>query len=289
MPVLNLTQFDPNSIKINRIIVVVGKRGSGKTILLQDIVYRIHKRFDVVVALTGTEASREAFREYIPDSFIHHVDVNKVIKTVDLSKTLRKCGKPREFLLILDDFLDQKSILDEDVFREIGYNGRHLNITLVLSLQYMMEMKPHLRSQVDYVFAFHENNLSNRKRLWQYFFGVFDDLESFSRTLEKCTQNHECLVLDNTRYSNKLDQLLYFYRASVNIPQFRVGKPIFWSLTEKYKVPERNLSQKLQEEIMSKINESRIANAMPMSCKKKSSLIIQKVQPKNQFNRSTFY
>src|SRR5690606_26704805 len=84
------------------------------------------------------------------------------------------------------------------VFDDIAYNGRHFNFTMIISIQYCMEMPPRMRSQLDYIVSFQETNLSNKKRLYNYLFGVFDDYKGFEKTLNRCTINYECFILDTT-------------------------------------------------------------------------------------------
>ena len=57
------------------------------------------------------------------------------------------------------------------MIREIFMNGRHRHVTLVIAVQYVMDMPPDLRTQVDYVFALRENVIKNRERLYRQFFG----------------------------------------------------------------------------------------------------------------------
>lgn len=242
MPNIQIRKFAPASIVEHRIMLFVGKRGSGKTTLIRDIFYQLRGRFDLVVALAGTMESRKMFEEFVPKCFVHDIQVEIIYKVVDMAKLLVEKGNPRNVLIIMDDCLGtstqegkkEKRILDDNIFREIAYNGRHHHLTLAISLQYCMEMRPHLRSQIDYCFVFQETIRSNRKRLYEYFFGQFEDLDSFSKILCKCTQNYECLVLDNIQNTGNLEDNIYYYKAGLNIPQFRLGLGCYWFLNERY-------------------------------------------------------
>ena len=276
MPNLLLTKFTPRSIKPNRIITVIGKRGSGKTVLLRDLMYQLRDRFDLVLALTGTEASADAFRQYIPECFIFDVEIKKIAKAVEIAKVLRKHGNTREILIIMDDFMDKKSILDADVFRDIGYNGRNFNFTLIISLQYCMEMKPFLRSQIDYCFVFFEPNRSNRKKLWEYFFGIFDDFDSFTHTLSKCTRNFECMVLDTTQNTGDVQDQLHYYKSDINVSQlqFRTCKSIFWYLNDLYKNSSYSNVNNLFDDLISRTEDNKKTNTKDS---RQDRLVIQKI------------
>ena len=71
--------------------------------------------------------------------------------------------------------------------RDLFMNGRHLSITFCNAMQYVMDMGPDLRTQVDYLFALRENIHSNKQKLWKYFFGMFNKYDEFNRVMEKCT------------------------------------------------------------------------------------------------------
>ena len=46
----------------------------------------------------------------------------------------------------------------------------------------------------------------------------------FCKVMDACTENYECLVLDNTVKSNKIQDCVFWYKASLR-KNFRVGDP----------------------------------------------------------------
>jgi len=46
--------------------------------------------------------------------------------------------------------------------------------------------------------------------------------------MDQCTQNYECLVIDNTSQSSKLEDCIFYYKAEIH-PDFRIGAPEFWA------------------------------------------------------------
>ena len=80
----------------------------------------------------------------------------------------------------------------------IFMNGRHWKILFMITMQYCMDLPPALRANIDYVFILRENIIQNREKLWKNFFGIFPTFDSFSEVMNACTENYECLVLDNT-------------------------------------------------------------------------------------------
>lgn len=63
----------------------------------------------------------------------------------------------------------------------------------------------------------------------------------FSKVMDACTENYECLVLDNTVRSNKIQDCVFWYKATLR-KNFRVGGPELWAANRKMYNP-KYLSQ----------------------------------------------
>ena len=50
--------------------------------------------------------------------------------------------------------------------------------------------------------------------------------------MDACTENYECLVLDNTVKSNKIQDCVFWYKATVR-KGFKVGSPQLWNMHKK--------------------------------------------------------
>jgi hypothetical protein len=45
--------------------------------------------------------------------------------------------------------------------------------------------------------------------------------------MDQCTEDYNCLVIDNTTKSNKLEEQIYWYKAD-ETPEFTLGAAKFW-------------------------------------------------------------
>ena len=106
-------------------------------------------------------------------------------------------------------------------------NGRHYTIMFINTMQYALGIPPSLRTNIDYVFILRENYVSNRKRLYEHYAGMFPTFEVFCQVMDQCTENYECLVIHNNAKSNKLEDQVYWYKASSH-NDFRIGADEFW-------------------------------------------------------------
>jgi hypothetical protein len=225
---LQLKKFNPKTMRDNSIVVFIAKRMSGKSICVKDIMY-YKRNLAAGVVMSGTEEGNGFYKDFIPDLFIYNEYKSDVIeKVVQKQKQLIKKGaRDNNVFIILDDCMYDKKFLREKIMRQIFYNGRHWNVFFMLTMQYCMDLTPDLRSNIDYIFVFRENILQNREKIWRNFFGIFPTFDMFNQVMNACTENYECIVLDNTIKSNKIEDVVFWYKAKIR-DDFRVGHPQFW-------------------------------------------------------------
>jgi len=50
--------------------------------------------------------------------------------------------------------------------------------------------------------------------------------------MDACTENYECIVLDNTSKSNRIEDCVFWYKATLR-KNFKVGAPEYWQAHKK--------------------------------------------------------
>jgi len=224
------------------VIVLIGRRDTGKSFLVQDLLYH-HLDIPIGTVIAGTEAGNGFYSKHVPKLFIH-ADYNtsiienvlkrqkSVLKQVNKQIELHKKSNidPRAFV-ILDDCLFDNAWTRDKMMRLIFMNGRHWKLMLIITMQYPLGVPPALRTNIDYVFILREPNASNRKRIYENYAGMFPTLESFCQVLDQCTENFECLVVDNNVKSNKLQDQVFWYKAEKS-PEFKLCSREFWDLSK---------------------------------------------------------
>jgi hypothetical protein len=108
---------------------------------------------------------------------------------------------------------------------------RHWKVMLIITMQYPLGIPPTLRTNIDYVFILREPYKSNRERIWQNYAGMFPTFEAFNQVMDQCTENFECLVIDNNSKSNKLTDQIFWYKAQPR-SNFRLGSKEFWEMSK---------------------------------------------------------
>jgi hypothetical protein len=129
--------------------------------------------------------------------------------------------------LIMDDLMYDTSWLKDPNMRFVFMNGRHLDLLFILTMQYCLGIPPSFRTNVDFVFILRENIISNRRRLYEQFAGMFPTFEIFCQVLDQCTENYGCLVIDNSAQTNKIEDTVFWYHADSHEP-FKLCAPEVW-------------------------------------------------------------
>jgi hypothetical protein len=119
------------------------------------------------------------------------------------------------------------------MMRLLFMNGRHWKVFLIITMQYPLGIPPTLRTNIDYVFILREPYIANRKRIYENYAGMFPTFESFCQVMDQCTENYECLVIDNNVKSNKLSDQIFWYKANSDIRHdFKLGSKEFWEMSK---------------------------------------------------------
>ena len=221
-------------------IVVIGKKDTGKSFLVKDILFNTQAAFPVGTVISGTEVANEFFQHMVPSKLIHDKYkpdiVMNTIKRQLAVKTHRNSDKnrsggnsnvdPRAFL-ILDDCLYDSSWIREESTRYVFMNGRHIDLMTIITMQYPLGITPNLRTNVDFIFILRETMINNRKRIYDNYAGMFPTFEMFCQFMDQCTEDYNCLVICNGVSSNKLEDQVFWYKASDH-PPFKLCDDSLW-------------------------------------------------------------
>jgi hypothetical protein len=233
--------FKPNENK-GPVIVLIGRRDTGKSFLVRDLLY-YHQDIPIGTVISGTEEGNGFYATHVPKLFIHDEYNTAIIENImkrqrgvlkQMKKEIlayrRSNIDPRTFL-ILDDCLYDNSWTKDKMMRLLFMNGRHWKIMMIITMQYPLGIPPNLRTNVDFVFILREPYMTNRKRIYENYAGMFPTFESFCQVMDQCTENFECLVINNNAKSNKLQDQIFWYKADAH-KDFRLGSKEFWEISK---------------------------------------------------------
>ena len=242
-----LRRFNPFILEHKRInghapiMVFIGKRGTGKSTMIADIIS--HLKVKSAIVMSGTEEANGFYSKHIHPLHIYgEYSGDKIQTIIDTQKRKAQILKKQfgddvkladypdlGILIIMDDLAYDGSMMKDPALKEIFFNGRHYGITLVMSFQYMVGIPPAYRSNIDFVFVGREVTREHMDKLHKYFFGIYPKAEEFRAAFTKYTEDFSYMILDKTCISDDITNNVFWYRAQMN-KEFRIGTPEEWRI-----------------------------------------------------------
>jgi hypothetical protein len=191
---IKVKKLNVNDIQSNSVVVIHGKRDTGKTILMKDL---LNKKQDII---NGVILSAE-----------NHENVDNLLNDFTEIQTTND----KSYLVLDDIYLNNKEDNEkQNKINELITNNRSY---VILTYQYPYQYVLNKYSKIDWVFLFKENNVNGKKRLYD-FYGtkIFPNFDVFSDIMNNCTSNHECLVIHLSSQSDNMEDKIFFYKANSN-------------------------------------------------------------------------
>ena len=196
---LKIQKFNLNNVVSNSHIAIIGKRGSGKKILVNDILQNLNKKNAEIIIVSPLERMNSFYKLKCPLAKIKYeltdellLDIltlgekeekivcDKEINTSDgelimLNESSDDSINPDyNKIVVFDDCLcGKKSWLKNENFLEILMNGRHYGITYIITMQYPYINVPDIRLNFDYVMLFEEHSISIKKNYGMIMYLLF--------------------------------------------------------------------------------------------------------------------
>ena len=220
---LPIQEFSLNEMCINPSIIMIAKRGSGKSWITKAIMYK-YSDIPVGIIISPTEKDNPFFKDFFPDTFIFYKYESKVLgrllmrqkyilKKAREKKLKGKFIDPRA-LVVMDDCLATKGTWAKDPHvMDLLFNGRHRQVTYILTMQYPLGITPELRTNFDYVFLLAEDITSNLKRIYDHYAGMFPDFNLFRQVFRQLTEDFGAMVIKNRGARLTLFDKIAFYKA----------------------------------------------------------------------------
>lgn len=224
---------------INKVIIVLGPRGTGKTFLIKDLLC-ILRKIPVVKIINGTENETGHYGKFAPELFISgETDEDCILEEInsfvsrqrDLAQKKRKDpafrGIDNRALLLIDDLNFDDTWLKKKVIRYILMNGRHAKITFILALQSPLGVPKQLRGCVDLVFTLAHSSPTERETIYKNYSSGVKGQSSFDKLMDLCTKDRNCMVIKKNSGSPDINKQIFYYKAKPR-DNFILGHPLIW-------------------------------------------------------------
>lgn len=224
---LPVCEFTFDMIVPHPIICMIAKRGSGKSWIVRALIHHF-KTIPVGIIIAPTDKNSNFYGCCFPASYIHYEYkpelIGRIIERqsviIDKQNEDKKRSKhirDARCLIVMDDCLSQKGKWVKDPHMlELFYNGRHYHIMYILTMQFPLGITPELRSNFDYIFLMQDDYLSNMKRMYDHYAGMFPHFESFRQIYKQITSDHGAMVIINSTRGSRGDELfdkIFWYKA----------------------------------------------------------------------------
>jgi len=231
-----LTEFDPETIKLDGTVVAVGKRRTGKSWVFRNLMYLMKDKIPAGIVISQTDELNKFWRQYIPAKYIYSryepeiLDAvfkrqKKILNDNGLTEAEKDAKAP--FFILLDDVISDQRLKYDANLMELFVAGRHYRLFVLITTQYAKAITPTLRGNTDYCFIMKTIQQRQRECLWEDF-GDFLTKDAFAQILDAFTEDNEVLVID-TCPEHTVDplQMLYWWKAS-DPGEFHMGSKEFW-------------------------------------------------------------
>lgn len=187
--VIKRVQVD--SIPVDGLIVINGRKASGKTFMCHWLLSQIAHKYDAGMFISDSMHTVVQWRKNIPSPFIFcEMDFDLVqdwIDTVKLRNDRRTAkGLPmRKYLLVLDDIGYDSKTLNSEPMRRLIQNARQVGVCVWIITQYLYQLHQQLREAMDFAICFRENGDTALKKLKKDVFNILG--KEFEPVFKACT------------------------------------------------------------------------------------------------------
>lgn len=209
-------------------VVLIGKRFSGKTTTIMNIMHHFMNIFEFGYVICASNATREIYRDSIPNAFIHAgISADMIERIVSYQEMRSKKGNIKPIFIIFDDLnFDQKLLRSTSMFKLFA-NGRHYKIFLLLSLQYLKGIGPNCRGNIDAVILHRETVLKNQKKLFDDYACGFKTFDEFRHVFDEVAKERRVLIMMKCE-EQKHDFPVFNWKPHYPIPKFKINSKGEW-------------------------------------------------------------
>lgn len=182
-----IQEFNLSSIVPNSNILIIGKCGSGKTTLCNNILNSgYYKDITDGIIISPTN-------EIYNNHNVYKYDKN-IINTLMFNQKHDQFNN--NTFIVFDNCFTSSYNLDDN-FTNLIYTNKYHKISTIVTIQHLTVLPPHIRHNFDYYFLLKDELISNLKKIYSCYTNVFSDFNSFKNVYDLLTVNYGCMVIKN--------------------------------------------------------------------------------------------
>jgi len=232
----DLAEFDVKSIPLDATIVAVGKRRTGKTWVLRNLMYEKRLAFTGGIVFSQTDRLNQFWQQYVPSAYIYSKYDPAILQLVfkrqlEIRESNRLTEQEKEkalpFFILLDDVISDPKLKFDEQLIELFVSGRHYKLFVLITTQYAKSITPTLRGNTDFCFVMRTIQERQLESLYDDF-ANFLTRDAWHQIVKDNTQDNEVLVIDTCNDIDKEPlQMLHWWKA-IDPGPFLMGTKAYW-------------------------------------------------------------
>lgn len=242
---------------------IFGKRRTGKSVLAAFICKRLSdggvRKF---VVFCGNRENMIEWARVVHPLFIHGKDLERFKEIVqyqdlkvgedrerfdeielqkhqdDPSYSMREYRVPNRLRLGVfhDDTGNDRKYMHGALLKDVSSNGRHYGMDIVFLLQYITQLHPDNRDQLDYVMMMQTTNAKSIEKIYsEYVTSTCCEPKIFQYLLAACTNRKgKCMLIDTACGSLILHERIFFVQIPYPVPRVLLGSKQFIAYGKKH-------------------------------------------------------
>lgn len=219
MDVSEIEVFKPQDILARfGVLSVISSTGSGKTVLIKDILSHVHKHFDHIFVFSKTAHLQDAY-DFVDKSLIHKTLDEAFIQKIWNSQVDLKTNnkKMKNILIILDDIVTDKLMRTSKIILELFSAGRHINVSLFVLSHNYTSLLPFQRNNTSFFASFALDSQKERKNFCEQYLSI-NSLEHGTKMFNDITKEkkYQCIIVETHKNGATFKEKVRKYIADPN-------------------------------------------------------------------------
>ena len=208
-------------IELNKhfILLITAAPNSGKSYTIKYIVsdlVAVKKQFKAVIVFTMSPHDYQ----YLPEGYVHTTYSDAKLQQIINFQNEHRDEK-FDTLIIFDDFRGLvDNIHNNKLLSSMLTRHRHLNVSMIFSMQYVHFCSPTIREIAQYYIVFQQYSMESVKALHSCAGYRFERVQQFKKYLDDNLGDYKFLFI-NLRAKNKND-LYRVMKAPVKLPDYKL-------------------------------------------------------------------
>lgn len=250
---VQIKQWHWDRLKPDALITLEGKRRSGKTNLLRNMLKAMRRYYPEVYIFTGTKMSQE-YKGLVPDRYIFDnlqqfppdspqypggMDAflhiwHRQVERVEAMRKRGKNDKNIDVLVIIEDLVaneqSHRGFHDIPLFNRIAYNGRHAHMSLWVTSQNIKAVPPAIKDNTDICVILTATSQRTKETVRESFLDSLHNDEEFDEVTGPLAQIPWASYFIDRRDARRQPLECIYLAVPEKIPKdFVMGEKYFWS------------------------------------------------------------